>query len=259
MHSAVLDGLEHLVLRPAVVAVRRIAHLFGLADQLEEAGFLLQIGERERLVVVIFPDVATFDEFDPRFFGAGRTSFHETNVVERPGRAVVTMLVHVMVVNTADDHLLLTPFVVREPNPHLVLFPELGFRQVAELNLFGAKHAVGTTQGGVATLLLVFVDHFDRPVARDDAAVLEPDRHRTFTVIDAGLMHKNRYARFVDDGIVEATDDTLGAVRDVLVGVRPCTTFGVDLEDNLVADLQKFGKCHCYLQFGWECACSELQ
>ncbi len=85
VHGAILDGLEHFILRPAVVAVRRIAHLLGLSDQLEEAGFLLQIGERERLVVVILPDVAALDELNPRLLGADLTTFHvPPHIVERP-------------------------------------------------------------------------------------------------------------------------------------------------------------------------------
>ncbi len=154
-----------------------------------------------------------------------------------------------MVVDTADDHLVLVA-VMRKADTHLVLFPELGFRQVAEAYLFGAKHAVGATQCGVATLLLVLVDHLDRPVTGNDTAVSKPDRHRALAVVDAGLMHENRHTRFVDDGIVEAAYDTLGAVGNILVGVRPRATFGVDLKDDLVADLQKFGKCHLlYLLF----------
>lgn len=250
VHGAVLDGLEHFFLGPAVEIVLRVAHLFGLADELEEAGFLLEIGEGERLVVVILPDVAAFDELDPRFLGAGLTTFHEPDIVERPRRAVVATLVHVMVVDAADDHLVLAA-VVRETHADLVLFPELGFWQIAEANLRSAQNAIGTAQSGVATLLLVLVDHFDRPVAGDDASVRQPDRHRALAVVDAGLVHEHRHAGLVDDGIVEAADDALGAVGDVLVGVRPRAAFGIDLEDDFVADLQKFGKCHLlYLLFG---------
>lgn len=84
VHSASLDGIEHFCLRPAVEIVFRVAHLLGMSDQLEEASFFLEVGERELLFVVVPPDVAALDELHPRLLGADRHAFRGVDSVERP-------------------------------------------------------------------------------------------------------------------------------------------------------------------------------
>src|SRR5690606_29229845 len=104
VHNAALDGIEHFLPGPTVEAVLRIAHLLGLSNELEEAGFLLQIDKRERLVVVILPDIAAFDELDPRLLGSDPAGIHVLQIVERPWGAIVATVVHAAVIDAANDH-----------------------------------------------------------------------------------------------------------------------------------------------------------
>src|SRR5690606_31488072 len=116
------------------------------SNELEEAGFLLQIDKRERLVVVILPDIAAFDELDPRLLGSDPAGIHVLQIVERPWGAIVATVVHAAVIDAANDHFMFAS-IMWKADTNLVLLPELGLGQIAEANLFGVKNAVGTPQG----------------------------------------------------------------------------------------------------------------
>ena len=106
VHGALLDGFEHLILRPTVEVRLGIPNFLSLTHRFEEGSFLGEITKRERLVVVVLPDVPAFDELDPRLLSTDCAALGVGDPVEWVRRPIVASCVHVVVVDAFDCHIL---------------------------------------------------------------------------------------------------------------------------------------------------------
>lgn len=239
--DTVLDGLECLFQRPVIEPGFRIPHLLGTTNGGEERGFFREGLEGEWFAVVVFPDVTTLDEFHRVGRSTRLPAVGVTHLVGVAERTILVAFVQLMIADALDDELDVAVVTVNE---YLVLLPEGSRGQVAEADVRFLEHAALVTLQSTAPLLFGLVGHRDAVVARNEATVGQKDSCAALRVIDARGMHEDAGATVVYDGVVDAADHAFRAVGHVVVGVRPAAGFGVDLEDDLVTDFQKFVESH---------------
>ena len=239
--DSVLDGLERLFQRPVIEFRFGIPHLLGTTDGGEERNFFREGLERKRFAVMVLPDVPAFDQFHHVCRCARLPAVGMMHLVGIAGRAVFVAFVQLMIADALYDEFDVAVVTVHE---HLVLFPEGSRGQVAETDVRFLEHAAFVTSQAIAPPLLDLVCHRDAVVARNEATVGEKDGCAALRVIDARGMHEDAGAAVVHDGVVDAADHAFRAVGHVVVDVCPVAGFGVDLEDDLIADFQKFVERH---------------